>query len=223
MDPQTSENEVNERIIIGLGGRKYSGKDALADYLVQDHGYTKHEMSSVLNEIMEIINPWVVVYEDIEGFEPGTLTRYKDLVAHVGYVKAKEVGEVRRLLQMLGTEVGRNILHQDVWVNVMREKILATEGHVVFTGVRYPNELALVRELSGVAAWVERPGLEDHQAELAAHSSEGSVHAEDFDIKVVNDSDLDGLRRLANEMHMAITAQDDRLFLKEEGLHGSAS
>ena len=49
------------------------------------------------------------------------------------------------------------------------------------------------------------------------------MHAEDFDIKVVNDSDLDGLRRLANEMHMAITAQDDRLFLKEEELHGSAS
>ena len=189
-----------DRIIIGMGGRKESGKDTVADFLVEEHGYTKHEMSSVLHDIFMVMDPWVSVREDeaeiSEFIRPGFM-RYSTLCATVGYVEAKRFREVRRLLQALGTDVGRNMISEDVWVDVMRHKITNTEGNVVFTGVRYPNERALLRELGGTAVWVNRPGLPEGDT----HTSETSLGQEDFDMVLDNTADLAHLRKVADGLH----------------------
>ena len=192
-----------DRIIIGLGGRKTSGKDAVADFLVEEHGYTKHEMSSVLHDILMVLDPWVVVREDeadiSEFIRPGFM-RYSTLCAPIGYVEAKRFREVRRLLQALGTDVGRNMISEDVWVDVMRHKITNTEGNVVFTGVRYPNELRMLHELGGTAAWVNRPGLPEGDT----HTSETSLGQRDFDAVLDNTADLYHLRKVARWLHRTL-------------------
>ena len=192
-----------DRIIIGLGGRKTSGKDAVADFLVEEHGYTKHEMSSVLHVILLVLDPWVMVHEDeaevSEFIRPGIM-RYSTLCAPIGYVEAKRFREVRRLLQALGTDVGRNMIYEDVWVDVMRDKITNTEGNVVFSGVRYPNELEMLLDLGGTAAWVNRPGLPEGDT----HSSETSLGQTDFDLVLDNTADLAHLRRIAGGLHRTL-------------------
>ena len=189
-----------DRIIIGMGGRKESGKDTVADFLVEEHGYTKHEMSSVLHDIFMVMDPWVSVREDeaeiSEFIRPGFM-RYSTLCATIGYVEAKRFREVRRLLQALGTDVGRNMISEDVWVDVMRHKITNTEGNFVFTGVRYHNERALLRELGGTAVWVNRPGLPEGDT----HTSETSLGQEDFDMVLDNTADLAHLRKVADGLH----------------------
>ena len=174
--------------VIGLGGRLRAGKDCIADYLVAERGFVKIGMSDALHEAMLALDPIVDVgplYGDIE-FE-----RYSDVVAQVGYVEAKKNPEVRRLLQRLGTEVGRAMIGENVRVDITARKIerLLAEGHsVALSGVRFENELRMIHSFAGRTVWVERTSL--NPTPEAVHASEVSLGPQDFDLTIVNDGSL---------------------------------
>ena len=174
--------------LIGLGGRLRAGKDAVADHLVAKHGFVKLGMSDALHEALLAIDPIVECWDAAMGGEE----RYSDLIKRDGYVEAKKNPEVRRLLQKLGTEVGRDMIYEDVWADIMARKVdaLHAEGKdVVVTGVRFPNEVDMVRGVYGKAVWIERPTA----GETSSHASESSVSAEDFDVVIHNTGTLDDL------------------------------
>ena len=185
--------------LIGLGGKLRSGKDAFADYLVEHHGYVKMGMSDVLHESALAMNPVISagIEYDETSFEPylETLT-YRAATEKHGYVAAKELfPEYRAFLQRMGTEFGRNILGEHIWVGLTMSRILDQFGQgndVVVTGIRFPNELDMIRDIGGRSIWINRPGLATAEAH-AQHASETGVTAEDFDIVVQNDGDLDEL------------------------------
>lgn len=63
-------------------------------------------------------------------------------------VEAKKNPGVRVLLQRLGTDVVRDMVDEDAWVDIMRFRVecLLREGKkVVVTGIRFPNELEAIR------------------------------------------------------------------------------
>ena len=190
--------------LIALGGRLRSGKDCVADRLVAEHGFIKMGMSDALHEALLAIDPGVHVGEAhaYAHSAPVGWQQYSDLIEAVGYVETKTVPEVRRLLQKLGTEVGRDMIGENVWVNIMASKIV---GHlcagrpVVVTGIRFPNEVGMVRDLEGTAVWIDRPGVDAHSG-TASHSSENSVGADDFMVIIKNDSTLEDLRLKADEL-----------------------
>lgn len=197
--------------LIGLGGRLRSGKDEVADRLVAEHGYVKIGMSDALHEAMLAIDPligfeeMVLVRKTSEGvqFRRDTPSRYSEVIERFGYVEAKKLPEVRRLLQQLGTEVGRNMVGENVWVNIMARKIddHRAAGHpVVVTGIRFPNEVEMIRELGGTSVWIDRPGVEAPTEGTAAHASENSVGADDFAVILDNSSTLEDLRLRVDEM-----------------------
>ncbi len=140
---------------IGICGYATAGKDEVAK-IFKDLGCVSIGMSDALNYYLQILNPYVV--SDEEGVE-----RYADIVARVGYTGAKaQYPEVRRLLQTLGTEVGRRI-DPDMWVKELVKRADRHE-HTVTTGIRYPNEA----DAMDVLIHVERPGV----GPLNGHSSE---------------------------------------------------
>ncbi|UOE45975.1 hypothetical protein [Agromyces larvae] len=180
--------------LIGLGGKLRAGKDAVADHLVDAHGFVKVGMSDALHEAMLALDP-IVEVADIE-------IRYSEAITAFGYVETKaRFPEARRLLQALGTEVGRNMLGENVWVNAMERKvnaILADGKSVACTGLRFPNEIDKVNEMGGTTVWVERPGLLETSA--ATHASENSVGPDIFDHILVNDGTLEDLRHTVTGM-----------------------
>ena len=138
----------------------------------------------------------------------GQFVRLSWLIRQVGYVKAKENPEVRRYLRMVGDNFARRIIDQNVWVDlaIKRVRKLHAEGRdVVLTGVRYPNEVAMVDRLDGLAVWVHRPGLTAD----ASHDSESSVDEADFTLTLNNTGTLDDLKaaadRLATEWSSPVT------------------
>lgn len=197
--------------IIGIGGKLASGKDAISDHLVDKHGWVKIGMSDALAEALYALDPWIVTIESPidrkffrwwrswftkeSAFQEIDLIKYSALVDQVGYVKAKENSEVRRLLQMLGTEVGRKIIGDSTWTDIVvrRAKEAAkTAPGVIITGIRYPNELDMITdELEGELWWVVRPSLQ--AGSNAGHSSENSVFETDFDRTIRNDGTLEDL------------------------------
>lgn len=100
----------------------------------------------------------------------------------------------RDLLRTLGTEWGRELVRQDLWVWRARQRIAeaAKAGATVVAvcDVRFPNEAAFIREeLGGKVWWIERPGVA-----AGGHASDVSIKAEDCDRIIQNVGSLDHLR-----------------------------
>lgn len=175
--------------IIGLGGLKQCGKNTAAEGLVED-GYKQIAFADKLREMVLVLDPQVWDQDRHE------IWRLSEIVEDIGWDEAKErFSEVRRLLQVFGTEVVRNHVHQDFWVNAVLNQIV--DGKWVVTDARFPNEIAALNKLNARTIWIERPGIEKD----SSHVSENSVSKSDFDCIVVNDgsrSELqDALRQLA--------------------------
>lgn len=178
--PPAPPEEKAPTLVLGLGGLLRSGKDTVGDYLVQNYGFYILGFSEPLNDMLKVLDP--IVEADL---------RYATLVDREGYVEAKTRPEIRRLLQVMGTEVGRNMIDQDLWVNLAKRRImeLSRSGFpVAITGVRFANELNMVRSIGGTTWWVNRGGEPD-----PGHASENSVTGADFDRVIDNLSTLDDL------------------------------
>lgn len=97
--------------IVGILGRKQSGKSTLARYLVEDHCYTEHAYADPLRELALALDQIVLVTPSGQSYG------LCHVVESIGWDTAKEqIPEVRRVLQRLGTDVFRAI-DEDVWVD----------------------------------------------------------------------------------------------------------
>lgn len=168
--------------LIGIGGYALSGKDAVAAVL-ETEGWRRTYMSRTVEKAMLALNPWIHHEE--------TWTRYRKIHAEIGFDASKLIPEVREFLMALGTEVGRDMLGPNVWVDAAFRRVdgWMARGHdVVLTGVRFHNELVALRDRDGLALWVDR-GL----APLSGHASENTLTASDFDLLIPNLGTLDDL------------------------------
>jgi hypothetical protein len=149
--------------------------------------------SDALHEAALKLNP--IVWLGYDGGDVFDVT-YAQATEEYGYVGAKEAyPEYRRFLQVLGTEVGRDMFGENVWVDIMADKIeaLHNEGkNVVVTGIRFPNELGLIENLGGTSVWVSRPPQNALDA-VVPHASENSVTSTDFAVTLRNDKTLPDL------------------------------
>ena len=212
--------------LIGLGGKLRAGKDVVGDYLEEKHGYVKLGMSDVLNEALLKLNPLIIIEKDsplYKDFSALPVVRYADMHLSLGYVEAKKNPEVRRLLQVLGTEVGRDMIDPDVWVRMAEKKIqdLWAEGKsVVITAMRFPNEIDMLNRLGGLSVWIERPDeerLNNAGEAIQSHASENSVSSKDFSYVMMNDGTLEQLYRkvekrlVDNEFSSQFSARQEAL------------
>lgn len=185
--------------LIGIGGLLYAGKDAVSDHLVDKHDWVKLGMSDPLNDALLAINPYIPINVregDLREHLNGEFVPYTRLYEELGYVESKLNGEVRRLLQALGTEVGRNMIGENVWIDiaVRRFEALRDQGYdVIVTGMRFPNELDAITDSGGQLWWVSRPGVGGGSGGAGVHASENSVSPHDFDVVIPNVGDLDDL------------------------------
>lgn len=201
--------------VIGLGGRKRSGKDVVADRLVDAHGYVKIGMSDPIDEATRDVNPLIPARKrlfrspsPIRGAVPERgivgvpYSEYVDDVCGGDFALAKENHEVRRILQMVG-DLGRSI-DIEVWTKRIAqriERLVLDRENVVLTGVRFPLEIDVVRSFEGSLWWISRPGHEDISDR---HSTETSVSEGDFDTILVNDSTISYLNILTDNHEHAV-------------------
>ncbi len=170
---------------LGLMGRAQAGKDTTATYL-RTYGYRPVAFSAVLKSMALAVDP-LVTANATDGAR-----RLSDVVGRIGMDRAKvEFPEVRRFLQRLGTEGGRDHLGPNVWVDAALRSADAEPGPVVFTDVRYPNEVDAVRNRGGLLIWIDRPGSNP----AAGHVSEESVSRELADVVISNAGTFADLQR----------------------------
>lgn len=174
-------------MIIGMTGLAGAGKDTVAKYLADYYGFTVVSFAYPLYQAISAVTGLTI--EDLHDRE----IKEKPL---------KSLGKSpRELLQSLGTDWGRNMIHKNMWVAVAMERIsrLTEEGkHVVVTDVRFDNEAVALRLAGGLIWRVSRPGAQSCQGACANHPSEKGVSDDLVNDDIVNDSTLDYLRARAD-------------------------
>jgi len=176
-------------MIIGLCGAAGAGKNTVADILVEDYGF----------QAISFAEPIYRAVSEITGLPVEHLQdrRYKE--KPIGWLGSSP----RELLQTLGTDWGRKMIHENLWIIVALNKIGVIKeegGDVVVTDVRFDNE-AMALTLAGADIWqVSRPGI----ADVAEHESENGVSPEMIGVVINNDSSVAYLRERVNrEMEFA--------------------
>jgi hypothetical protein len=164
-------------MIIGLSGYAQSGKDSTAELLCLNYKYKRQAFADPMRHALMIINPKL-----------DSITRLSEYVDDYGWDMAKKNPEVRRLLQVLGTDFGRKMLGEDVWVKMIMDK-LNYEDRVVISDVRFPNEAEAIRKLGG-SVW--RINRRNHSA-VNGHPSEHAMDNYMFNHVIYNDGTLDDL------------------------------
>lgn len=171
-------------MIIGLHGYARSGKDSLAQVLVEDFGYTRISFADILRDALYRLNPIVHATLLIEG--GAGVMRLRSIIDSMGWDKAKtEFEEVRRLLQVIGLEVGRELFYEDVWVDAAL-KNYEPSGKYVITDVRFENEVLAVENRKGVLVKIIRDGV----GPVNNHVSDAGLPDHSFDIILNNSGTL---------------------------------
>jgi hypothetical protein len=170
--------------IVGISGYATAGKNAASEALVAV-GYKQLAFADELRKCLYTLNPHVPEYNGMGGQD------LREIVDQIGWDVAKvSLPEIRRLMQVMGTEVGRSLFGDNVWVDKVRGKILDDiSSSFVITDVRFPSEISAVRAWGGKVVWISRPGV----GPTNGHASENSIGPLDCDIVIENDGSLEDL------------------------------
>jgi dephospho-CoA kinase len=174
---------------IGLHGFAGAGKDTVAEILSQ-YGYTRVAFADVLREALYVLNPIIIDPPDAPEL------RVQDLVDRHGWDEAKrKYEEIRRMLQVLGTEVGREMIDQNVWVDSVFKKLEEGKKYV-FADVRFVNEHHAIDSRLGTLIRIDRPGY----GPVNDHKSDKGLPPEWFDAAIVNDGTIEDLNTKVREI-----------------------
>jgi hypothetical protein len=184
--------------VIGITGKKRSGKDTFAARLIEEHGFTQVRFADPLRAMLKAQNPIVDFIEWGTEQSPEEVRLTDVLGPEDDWEVAKELPEVRRLMQALGTEAGRDILGTNIWVNTALKMVEAIDGPVVITDARFPNEAELVTDI-GTLVRITRPSL---GVSTDLHPSETALDDwwVDPDFDVVNDGTIADLHAHADRI-----------------------
>ena len=196
-------------MLIGLCGYIGSGKNAVAEMLVKNHGYEQDSFAKSLKDAVSAVFGWP--RELLEGNTPDS--REWREAPDTWWTEQLEMPVSPRLaLQMIGTEVFRGNYHNNIWVASLLRRV--GDRKVVVSDVRFPNEIKLIQEYGGKVIWVKRDmpewantGMEasigDENAvmtmqKLGIHSSEWAWTGSQFDYTINNDKGLQELEESTN-------------------------
>lgn len=178
-------------MIIGISGYARTGKDEVAKVLVEEFEFERLAFADKLRECVYALNP-IVVSKDLDAV--AWLRHLQDVIDDYGWDGVKETPygpEVRRLLQRFGTEVGRNILGGNIWVDATFRAMKPNCNYII-TDCRFENEAKAVQDdYEGGKMWrINRPGV----GPVNDHISEIGLDNFPFDTIIDNDGDLTDLR-----------------------------
>jgi hypothetical protein len=151
-------------MIIGLTGYAQSGKDTVANILVNNYGYTRIAFADKIREFLYETNP---MYDSIVG-EP-LFVRAK--VDRDGWEEAKKSPQIRRLLQTSGV-AARKLFGEDFWVDQALSG-MDVAGNYVIADVRFENEADKIKASGGQIWRIKRLGVDPINGHISETQMDG--------------------------------------------------
>jgi hypothetical protein len=181
--------------VIGLTGHAQVGKDTVGE-LLGKYGFERLAFADALRDGLYALNPYLCAKDDY--YEPAIRLRDElglNVPENWNRLKNDEQfgPEVRRLLQVYGTESGRDIHGQTCWTDIIERQLVRSapgdNRRFVITDVRFPNEVELVHGHGGQVWRLDRVGT----GPVNAHVSDKGLGPEHVDSYLVNNGSLHDL------------------------------
>ena len=214
-------------MIIGICGFIGSGKDTIADYLVNLHHFRRESFANSLKDAVAHVFGW-----DRTLLEGRTKHSREWREKRDDWWSERLGMDItpRFILQQWGTEVCRKAFHDDIWIASLENKLRNSQDDVVITDCRFPNEIKAIKAAGGKVIrvvrgpepdWYDAAVSVNHGpdgnsswslskkklAKLGIHASETSWVGYNFDVVIDNNSTLDNLyqqvKRLAQDHRVA--------------------
>jgi hypothetical protein len=187
-------NNDNLPQIIGITGRKYNGKDTVADYLCKEYGYIKLSFAGPIKQICKILF----------GFNDEQL--YGSLKEEID---TRWDQSPRKLMQYIGTELFRQRMadilpgiEENFWIKCLMEQVNTMikenpNARIVIADVRFHNEVDAVKNCgyTNAVIRVTRPSVNTNNTDC--HESELLIEHLKVDEDIMNDADLNTLYKKA--------------------------
>ena len=210
-----------DKIIIGICGLIGSGKDTVADYLCNTHGFRRISFAGTLKDAVAAVFGW-----DRELLE-GRTKESREWREQVDGWWATKLGmphlTPRWVLQYWGTEVARKSFHDDIWIASLENKMRLSKDSIVISDCRFPNEIKSIRDAGGLVirthrgpdpewyrcaeivnrgptqnlSWASNKSILDN---YKVHASETAWIGTTFDAVLNNDGTIDDLYEQVNQL-----------------------
>jgi hypothetical protein len=142
-------------MIIGICGLISSGKGTVADILVEEYGYTKVSFADKLKDGVAEVFGWDRQMLEGDTDEGRAWREQKDSFW------SQETGRnisPRVVLQEFGTDCMRNGFDNNIWVSIVKKKIVENPAtNYVIPDVRFENEANMIKSIYG-EVWRIRRG-----------------------------------------------------------------
>jgi hypothetical protein len=195
-------------MIIGICGFIGSGKDTVADYLVNFHEFRRESFANTLKDAVAAVFGWDRML--LEGRTKEAREWREQIDPWWAERLDMPTLTPRWVLQYWGTEVCRRAFHDDIWIASLENKLRSSRDHVVISDCRFPNEITSIKRAGGKIIWVKRGALPDwYETAVSAnsghnfaiqelkikkiHASETAWVGTEFDAVIENDSTIDDL------------------------------
>ena len=175
-------------MIIAVIGKKRSGKDTFADYLVNNYGFKKYGFGNPVKEICKLMFDFSQEQIDTD------LKEEKDIRWNI---------TPRETFQIIGTEFGRNFINQKLpnlncyneqfWIRKFelwyyKQIKLNPNIKIVISDVRFLNEFECLKKLNAVFVKISRnTGLLDNHI---SENNLNNISSHNIDITIDNNLSL---------------------------------
>lgn len=171
--------------IIAISAPAGAGKGVIAQHLEENYGFQTAKFAACLKNMIAVLllSAGVATPDNMMDFIEGDLKE----------VPLDKFGgkSPRYLMQTLGTEWGRDIIMQNLWLSVWQCGVLALNAPVVNDDLRFDNEADTVRGMGGNIIHLYRKDL---ARDAGDHSSESGITVKPTDITIFNDGSIQDLK-----------------------------
>lgn len=160
-------------MIIGICGFIGSGKDTIADYLVNNHGFRRESFANTLKDAVSAVFGWDRTMLEGRTKEARAWREEVD----TWWAERLDMPHLtpRWVLQYWGTEVCRKSFHDSIWIASLEHKLLSSNDDIVISDCRFPNEIQAIKNAGGKVVRVVR-GPEPEWYEDAVAVNKGPTH-----------------------------------------------
>lgn len=215
--------DVNTSISLESKWRIKKFADKLKDIVCMLIGCTRKQLEDRAFKEKELSSEWWYYKLSIHNGAGGMFHELKDYLIYKdlyteSYIEKMKKEECyvslvkttpRLLLQLLGTDCGRNILHPNIWINALFADYKKDQSDWIITDVRFPNEAEAIKARGGIVVRVDRPckecgGMGYHKMDCnigrIEHESEYALDSYNFDYKLENDGSIRDLYKKVIEI-----------------------
>jgi hypothetical protein len=173
-------------MIIAISGKIGSGKSTVGD-IFEREGFVLDSFAKSVKDICCILFGYD--RDTIEGSTPNSRI-WREAIDKKNTNLLKRDFTPRDAMVLVGTEFGRNMIHNNIWIETLFNRYDKNK-HLLVTDLRFPNEYEEIKKRGGIVIRINRPiTTKLTNLNSSNHISECALDNHNFDYVINNDGTL---------------------------------